>query len=422
MPNFLGKARQVFNLPDEDLLEGHDQIRSQNPMASDDDVLNSMIQFAKKTQPEVLKQAMAPVPSGQDVRALYDIAEERARAKARRSLPGDILSGLGQIFAGRPEQAGQPIRERLKQAKREEISKAGAELGQEEAGRKAAVEKFKLATGIEKMGRAREKEAKAQELKAREADPNSPESKQFQALVEQIVGKKVEAPASELRQIFPQLVKVYMKQLDIAQKQMESQIRQSERYRSREEKAAKEQRTFQKDVLGQIDKFKQDTKDIRKQFEQIANIQSLLQQGKYNSAFEVSKTMMVRMAGDPRPSDADLARISPNPSFIQAGKRFMQRKAMNRPNPDDVRELQLVVEGLSGGIKQNLRGKAVDFAKARGKFLPGITPEDLEDTIITEIGMKEMPKAAPQKKAINKLSDEELDKELAELRVKYGSE
>jgi hypothetical protein len=420
VPQFLEKARQVFNLPDEDIIEGQEQVRSQKPTASDDEILKSMIEYAKNIQPEVLKQAMAPVPSEQEVQSLYDIAEERARKRRLKAMPGDILSGVGEIFVGRPEMAGEPIRAREVLTRREELGRVRERLGREEARRKGALEKFRAAAGIEEMGRAREKEKKAIDLASREADPNSAESKQFQALVEQTIGKKLNAPASELRQMFPQLVKIYTKQLDIAQKQIESQIKQAEKIRGKEEKASKEQRSRQKDVLAQIDKFKSDTKDIRKQFEQIANIQSLLKQGKFNSAFEVSKTMMVRMAGDPRPSDADLARISPNPSFIQAAQRFMQRKAMNRPNPDDVKELELVVGGLAGGIKQNLRGKAIDFAKARGKFLPGITPEALEDTILTEIGMKETEISPIKRKSIKELSDEELDRELEELRKKHG--
>jgi hypothetical protein len=73
--------------------------------------------------------------------------------------------------------------------------------------------------------------------------------------------------------------------------------------------------------------------------------------------------------------------------------------------PEDVSELQAITNELESAVRGDLKQQAINFAKARGKYLPGITPEDLENTILTELGAAdEAPSATPEspKKAVKK--------------------
>lgn len=150
-----------------------------------------------------------------------------------------------------------------------------------------------------------------------------------------------------------------------------------------------------KTIRGELDNFT--GKFAKKEFEQlgeVAPIRNLLDLGNSNqAAFEMSKTMLTRLAGDPRPSDRDLARISPNPSFINAFKRTYSRGLDNVPLDADVNDLRELTKGLEDATLREFRRKAKNYADQRKGLIPGISSEDLEKRILISQGL------APDQKA-----------------------
>ena len=144
-----------------------------------------------------------------------------------------------------------------------------------------------------------------------------------------------------------------------------------------------------KTIRGEIDNFT--GKFAKKEFEQLgelAPLRNLLAQGfKNQAASEVAKTMLIRFAGDPRPSDADLARISPNPSFINSFRRIFSQGLKNIPLEADIVDLQSLVNGLETATTGEYRRKARNYADQRKGLIPGITTEDLYGRILVSQGL-----------------------------------
>lgn len=147
---YLQKARSVLSLPDEDLLEGKQQILASKPQASDDEVLSDLVEYTKKQQPELIKQALQPSLQESDIQSLYDIANQRAREKAAKKGWQNTVIGLGNLIAGQgPKGAIQPFEETEEKTRQEETAKLRDLLQQRRAAPEDAMRRLGLVKGLE---------------------------------------------------------------------------------------------------------------------------------------------------------------------------------------------------------------------------------------------------------------------------------
>jgi hypothetical protein len=127
-------------------------------------------------------------------------------------------------------------------------------------------------------------------------------------------------------------------------------------------------------------------KGERDQMKEILAIKELLKRGDLNSAFELSKTLFVKAAGDPKPSDADLRRINPNPDWISNFQRIFSKGIIGSPLPKDVDELRFLVDGLEDGIQSSVRKKINNYVESRKGVLKNVKAKDLRQSLNSAFG------------------------------------
>lgn len=166
-------------------------------------------------------------------------------------------------------------------------------------------------------------------------------------------------------------------------------IKLQDRSKEKELKGDKEAEKKLERIRGQLEYF--ENKVIAKEKEQLASVGSvngLLQQGNQSmAASELSKTLFIRLAGDPRPSDADLARVNPNPSWISAAKRLYSQRIGNKPYSADLAELKMLAEGLTKSTEDEIRKKTGQFVQSRKGLITGIGSDELEDRLLQSQGL-----------------------------------
>lgn len=123
-------------------------------------------------------------------------------------------------------------------------------------------------------------------------------------------------------------------------------------------------------VLNQLKDFRD--KDGKTEIEALGEarkIKSLLSSGDNQAAINLAKTMFVRLAGDPRPSDADLERISPNPSILNRLKRTRDALFLNKGFAPDGDALSDIADTLIMSSQEVIKGKIKSFSEARHGLL-----------------------------------------------------
>jgi len=381
----LDLARNIFDLSDEEILEGEQQVRSVKPQATDDEVLNDMVSFAKQSDPRVLKQGKQPQQPQQQ--SLYDVAEDRARKRSQRAIPGDILSGFGEILMGNAGGADSALKEREASTKKEEFSRV-------DSSRQLSTEK-------------------------EEKDPSSTASKQFQDFVNTFLGIQTEAPASLLKETFPHIAKLYEKQITIEQ-QKALQDKQFKQNQEKETKLTEENR--KQKVLTAVNNFNKDP-IVRKSQENLMSIGKLL--ATIATGNPISDSSLVTFFSKASGEVGNLAeqeqlRFSGSQAFLSRLNQLAKKLTTGLQTEENIR----YGKELANEWKKFAQGFARGLANNRARQIADLVEEDenvLTDRYLKTFNFDQKEDTSESvKKDVKKLSDDELDAEIKRLKEKQG--
>lgn len=151
-----------------------------------------------------------------------------------------------------------------------------------------------------------------------------------------------------------------------------------------------------KAIINQLNRFRdKEAKAEAEALSEANKIKGLLASGDNNAAIELSKTLFVKLAGDPRPSNDDLKRISPNPAVYMQLKKLRDQIFLNKGLAEDNEALTEMANTLITASQEVFKGKIKDFSKSRADLI-GLKPEELEDRLLTGYGSVLAPVTQPK--------------------------
>jgi len=356
MSTLFEKVKSIVpDATEEEVNNAAQQFRAVDPSLTDD----QLIQIAQKAiQSNVQPQSTVP-----EAQSELQAAESAGSERFKRSIPGQVVKGLGSAFAERSPQI-----------------KTKDEFVKEETVKPFTREKLAESISSRKAGEKKTQEESA--LKAKLDDPNSEESKLAQGLLSKIYPDRDfgQFSASQLDRVLPGALKVFGIESEVGQRQSSAQ-----RAQAKEERLSsqfEETKSLQK---GEIERRKsergQNVRDkIINDFNKDAAVKKLVEQesGAVNAlnlinlqnpvADEAVKTFLARASGEVgNLARSEQERFGGSPAVKNRIQRLLTKSSVGTLPSEDRQFLREIASAMQKNSRNRLKERAGVISKQKSK-------------------------------------------------------
>lgn len=194
-------------------------------------------------------------------------------------------------------------------------------------------------------------------------------------------GQKEETAAKSVGFTGPEQIEPALKAAQIGKMQQETK-----------DEKTKQVKEINKNVLGEINTFTQQNKELREQARTIRQINKTLQEpeiSKLPLAVNGLRTQVVRLFEKGVLTDSDFNRYIPDPTLAAKAQRMFKLQLSGKPLEKDVEVLKAYADVLSRVVRKDIQEITTNWAKGRADLL-GVADQDLFNRVNQAIGVNPM--------------------------------